>query len=242
MFWTELAPFLHRAFKASLNQNQNFPSHREGVIKLIPKQGKPPHKMKSWRPITLLNVDYKIVSCAIANRLKSVIDGIISPCQTAYISGRYMGENTRLLFDTIALTRDKKIDGMIVAADFEAAFESISWEFLRSVMSRLNFGSKFLQMINLLYLNPHNFSRIMLNGHLGPQIRLKRGIRQGDPSSGYLFDIAVEVLAGQINQSTEIKGIHISPEKQIKISQYADDTILLLDGSANSVKNAMDES
>ena len=80
---------------------------------------------------------------------------------------------------------------MILAADFEAAFESISCEYLRTVMSKMNFGSKFLKLIDFLYLNPNNYSRIMINGHLGPKIFLQRGIRQGDPSSGYLFDIAV---------------------------------------------------
>ena len=95
-FWSELGPFLHRAFIASLTQNQNFSSHREGIIKYIPKQGKSPNEIKGWRPITLLNVDYKIVSSAIANRLKKVINDIISPSQTSYIAGRYIGENTRV--------------------------------------------------------------------------------------------------------------------------------------------------
>ena len=121
-------------------------SHREGIIKLIPKQGKSPHEMKGWRPITLLNVDYKIVSTAIANRLKSVIDDIISPCQTAYISGRYIGENTRLLFDTLTLANNNKVGGLVVAADFEAAFESVSWGYLKAVLKRMDFGSNFLKM------------------------------------------------------------------------------------------------
>ena len=69
---------------------------------------------------------------------------------------------------------------------------------------------------------------------MGSQIQLQRGIRQGDPSSGYLFNIAVEVLTGLINKSNRIKGINISPTKEIRVSQYADDTILLLDGSTAS--------
>ena len=241
IFWNELGPFLLRAVNESLIHNVPLPSHREGIIKLIPKQGKSPHEMKGWRPITLLNVDYKIVSAAIANRLKKVIDHIISPCQTAYIAGRFIGENTRLLFDTISYANENEIEGMILAADFEAAFESISWEYLRTVMAKMNFGSKFLKLIDFLYLNPNNYSRIMINGHLGPKIFLQRGIRQGDPSSGYLFDIAVEVLSSIINESNKLSGVNISPDKQIRISQYADDTILLLDGSTKSLNGALDE-
>ena len=82
--------------------------------------------MKGWRPITLVNVDYEIMSTAISNRLKSIINDIIIPCQNACISGRYIGENTTLLFGTITLTRYNNIPGVILAADFEAAFELIS--------------------------------------------------------------------------------------------------------------------
>ena len=241
MFWPELGLFLHRAFNESLTQNQNLRSHREGIIKMIPKQGKSPHEIKGWRPITLLNVDYKIVSTAMANRLKSVIDKIISPCQTACISGRYIRENTRLLFDTLIQTKNEKTKGMIAAADFESAFESVSWEYLKLVMIKINFGSKFIKMIDLLYLNPDNYARIMINGHLGQKISLNRGIRQGDPSSGYLFNIAVEVLAGLINKSSALKGIDITTRKEIRISQYAYDTILFLDGTAESLKGAMNK-
>ena len=240
-FWCELGPFLHRAFLASLTKQQVLQSHREGIIKLIPKPGKSPHDVKGWRPITLLNVDYKIVSTAIAIRLKSIINKIISPCQTAYISGRYIGENTRLVYDTVAAANKNKIKGVIAAADFEAAFESVSWEYLTSVLKRINFGTNFIEILKLMYLNHSNFSRIMINGHLGPQVFLHRGIRQGDPSSGYLFNIAVEVLTGLVNHSSTLKGIEISPSKQIRIAQYADDTILFLDGSQNSMKGAMNE-
>ena len=240
-FWPELGPFLHRAFNASLTQNQKLPTHREGIIKMIPKQGKSPHEIKGWRPITLLNVDYKIVSTAMANRLKDTIDVIISPSQTAYISGRYIGENTRLLYDTLMQAKNEKINGIIAAADFESAFESVSWEYLRYVMEKMNFGPGFLKIIDLLYLNPENFSRIMINGHLGQKISLNRGIRQGDPVSGYLFNIAVEVLAGIVNNSVALKGINITPRKEIRISQYADDTILFLDGTTESLKGAINE-
>ena len=151
-FWSELGPFLYRVLVASIKHGQTILSHREGIIKLIPKQGKFLHILKGWRPITLLNVDYKIISSAIANRLKNVMDKIIEHSQTAYISGRYKGENTRLLFDTIAFAKNK-LPGMILIADFEAAFESVAWQFLRLDMARLNFGSYFRTMIYLLYLN-----------------------------------------------------------------------------------------
>ena len=240
-FWPEISPFLYRAFMTSLNYEHELPSHREGIITLIPKQNKSRHSLKGWRPITLLNVDYKIISAAISTRLKSVMDSLIGPAQTAYIPGRYIGENTRLVFDTMAYTEAQQVKGMILAADFEAAFESISWAYLRSVMKKFNFGPNFINMANFLFFNPKNYSRIMVNGYLGEKIYLQRGIRQGDPASGYLFNLAAALLTEQINSSNVLTGIYLTEYHEARISQYADDTILLLDGTERSLKGAVEE-
>ena len=240
-FWFELGPFLYRAVKESLREGDGLPSHREGIITLIPKKGKSPHTYKGWRPITLLNADYKIVSTVISNRLKSVMSKIINPAQTAYTSGRYIGENTRLVHDIIHWTKNNNKKGIILAADFEAAFESVAWNYLRLVIQELNFGPNLKKMIDHLYLNSKNHSRILLNGHLGNKIFLQRGIRQGDPGSGYLFNLAVSILTEQIIKSTRFKGIQIDRKNEIRISQYADDTILFLDGTETSVTGAIGE-
>ena len=131
--------------------------------------------------------------------------------------------------------------GIILAADFEAAFESVAWNYLRVVIHELNFGPNLKQMINHLYLNSKNHSRILINGHLGDKIFLQRGIRQGDPGSGYLFNLAVSILAEQINKSTNLAGMQIDRNNEVRISQYADDTILFLDGTDTSVTGAIEE-
>ena len=240
-FWLEIGPFLFRAVKTSLKKGEALPSHREGIITLIPKKGKSPHTNKRWRPITLLNADFKIVSTAVSNRLKRVMSKLISPVQTAYSAGRYIGENTRLLHDVIYWTRNNKKPGIILAADFEAAFESVAWNYLKLVLNEFNFGENLKAMISCLYLNTGNYSRILLNGHLGTKIQLQRGIRQGDPASGYLFNLAVSVLTEQISKSTKLTGIHIDRNNEIRISQYADDTILFLDGTKRSIEGSIEE-
>ena len=195
---------------------------------MIPKHGKSPDNIKGWRPITLLNVDFKIISAAISTRLQSVIQKLIDPCQTAYIKGRYIGKNTRLVFDIInnLLTNDGS--GLIMSADFEAAFDSLSWCFVSKVLEKYNFGPQLRKLIDMLYLNSDNFSRIMLNGYLGDKIHVNCGIRQGDPASGYLFNLAVNTLAQQIKRSKLLTGIRLSPNNEVRISQYADDTVLFL--------------
>ena len=88
-----------------------------------------------------------------------------------------------------------------MAADFEAAFESVEWSYLRMVLREMNFGRKIRNILNHLYFNPEYFSRVLHNGYLGKKNQLEKGIRQGDPASGYLFNIAVSLLTRQIKTS-----------------------------------------
>ena len=240
-FWNVLGHFLHRAYVFCSEKNKMISSHREGIITMIPKAGQSPDHVKAWRPITLLNTDFKIISSAIAARLQRVISKVTDSCQTAYVKGRYIGENTRLVYDVIhKLSEEGKI-GAIISADFESAFDSLSWEFVSRVLKYYNFGSYFRKMLTNTYMNDENFSRILLNGFLGEKIYLRCGIRQGDPVSGYLFNLAVNVLANQIKQSRIISGIQLSPNSEVKIMQYADDTVLFLDGEASSIRGALSE-
>ena len=240
-FWAKLGPFLYRAFVFCNQNGKKLLTHSEGVITMIPKAGKHPDSIKGWRPITLLNIDFKIISAAVSARLQSVAGSLIDQCQTAYIKGRFIGENTRLIYDVISHLVSREGTGLIMSADFEAAFDSISWNFICKVLDQYGFGPKFRRLINVLYLNTSNFSRIILNGHLGDKIYLKCGIRQGDPASGYLFNLAVNILSQQIKRSSILTGINISESIEVRISQYADDTVLFLKNSSNCIEGALQE-
>ena len=135
-----LGVFLFRACKEGLQNKTLINSHRESVVTLIPKQGKPHDSMKGWRPISLLNVDFKIILSAIANRLKTVMCNLISPAQTAYIPGRFIGDNSRIMYDIIEYVNATSTSGIIMAVDFEAAFDTVSWEFLIEALDCYNFG------------------------------------------------------------------------------------------------------
>ena len=238
-FWKKIGPFLYRAFMSGIPNNKTLISHREGVITMIPKAGSSLDGVKGWRPITLLNVDFKIISAAVAARLQSVANNLIDNSQTAYIKGRFIGENTRVVHDIINHLVENEGTGLILSADFEAAFDSLSWEFIKIALVRYGFGPYFRGLIGSLYLNTENFSRIILNGHLGDKIHLKCGIRQGDPSSGYIFNFAVNILSEQIKKSNMLTGIKISEENEIRISQYADDTVLFLENSSKSLQGSV---
>lgn len=81
---------------------------------------------KNWRPITLLNVLYKIISGCISLRIKKVLDSLISDTQSGFLKGRYIGENTRFIYDIMSYTELKNIPGLLVLIDFEKAYDSMS--------------------------------------------------------------------------------------------------------------------
>ena len=82
-------------------------SQRQGITRLIPKKDKNLTLLKNWRPISLLNVDYKIATEALALRLRKVLPSIVSDIQTGYIEGRFIGENIRMISDIIHFTAEQ---------------------------------------------------------------------------------------------------------------------------------------
>ena len=101
--------------------------------------------IKNWRPISLINVDSKIASKALAVRMKKVIHILISYDQTAYIKGRYIGESVRLIDDLLKYAENENIDGMLFAADIEKAFDSVDHNFIYGSLKKFGFGKDFVQ-------------------------------------------------------------------------------------------------
>ena len=96
-----------------------------------------------------LNTTYKLASACIADRLKKVLPCLIDEDQTGFISGRYIGENIRLLYDVISYLEKNNYPGMLLLIDFEKAFDSVSWEFLFKVIEYFNFGNSFMKWIKV---------------------------------------------------------------------------------------------
>ena len=106
-------------------------TQKQGIITCIPKDNKSRYQVKNYRPISLLNCTYKIASGAIANRIKTVLDKLINKDQTGFLAGRYVGENTRILYDIMQYTEEHNISGLLLLIDFEKAFDSLSWNFIK---------------------------------------------------------------------------------------------------------------
>ena len=100
-------------------------SQPPGVIALIPKKDKDKSLLENLRPISLLNVDYKIPTKIIAKRIEKVLPRIINPNQTGYVKGRFIGENIRLIQDVMSLTKNANMPGIAFFLDFRKAFDTI---------------------------------------------------------------------------------------------------------------------
>ena len=130
-------------------------------------------------------------------------------------------------------TEENDIPGLWLFIDFEKAFDSVSWNFLYKVLNFFNFGLGVIDWVKTFYNDIS--SRINIGGHLKDIFLPKRGYRQGDPISPYLFLLCAEILAIKIRNNKQIKGIIID-RYEYKVSQYADYTSLILDGSEQSLK------
>ena len=237
-FWKQLGSFVVRAINFGFDQGELSVTQQQGLIVCIPKENKCRKKLKNWRPITLLNTIYKIASGSIANRIKQVLNKLISTDQTGFIAGRFIGENTRLMYDILHFTEEQNIPGLILLIDFEKAFDSLSWSFIDKVLKLFNFGPNIRQWINVFYKNC--CSAVTQCSCLSEFFKLGRGCRQGDPISPYLFILCAEILSIRIRNNENIKGIKID-NTEFKFSQYADDASAFLDGSKTSLEQTLEE-
>ncbi|MCU7800901.1 MAG: hypothetical protein KZQ70_12335, partial [gamma proteobacterium symbiont of Lucinoma myriamae] len=235
-FWRDIGYFLIRSLNYGFSLGELSVSQKQGVITCIPKGDKDKLYLKNWRPISLLNTAYKLASACIANRIKTVLPNIINEDQTGFISGRFIGENIRTLYDIMHFTEKYKIPGLLLLIDFEKAFDSVSWIFIDGVLDFFNLGSCIKNWIKVFYSNI--VSCVYVNGQLSQSFSIYRGCRQGDPLSPYIFLMCAEILAILVRNNPYIKGIRVN-EEEFRISQYADDTSLLLDGTEASLINSL---
>ena len=177
--------------------------------------------MKNWRPISLVNVDAKLASKTLAKRLEKVLPEVIHFNQNAFVKGRTIFDAVRTIDDVIEYARYKDVPGILVAIEFEKAFDSLPLNFLLRVLHAFNFGLSFIQWIRVLYNNAS--SCVMNNGFATGPCALSRGVRQGDPLSPYLCFIALETLDIKIREDDGIKGITIREEPVKLLSLFADD-------------------
>ena len=201
-------------------------SQKQAIITLIEKKGKDKRQISNWRSISLINVDAKIGSKAIARRLQEVIPDIIHHNQNAYVlKGKSIFDAVRTIDDILEFTERKKIKGLMLATDFKKAFDSVNRRFMFETLSAFDFGPSFISWIRTFYQNIT--SSVMNNCFSTGPFNILRGVRQGDPLSAYLFIICLEVFAISIRENKNIQGILVDKE-EIKLEVFADDVTAFL--------------
>ncbi|KAI8478588.1 hypothetical protein Bbelb_436860 [Branchiostoma belcheri] len=225
-FWEVLGPDLLAVLNEGLGDGLLSESQREGIISLLDKKGDPLNPANK-RPISLLNVDYKIFSKALANRLKDVIGTVVHTDQSCGIPGRSIDDSVCLLRDIVEYVNGTESSCVLIALDQEKAFDRVSHDFMAKVLNKLGFGPAFRNMIAALYSNVK--SKVQVNGLLTESIAVERGVRQGCPLSPLLYVLCIEPLAAAIRSDPLIRGVKVpGANQEIKMVQYADDNTCVL--------------
>lgn len=167
-------------FASLLKGTLPHPQFLHAHVIVIPKPDKDPSIPDNYRPIALLNSDYKIFTKTLANRLSRILPSLIHKDQVRFVPTRHAGDNTRRTIDLIDLLTRTKVPAVILSLDAQKAFDHLSWPFMFAILSKYGFSGSFVQALKSLYSHPT--SQVQLSSHLSPLFPLSNGTRQGCPT------------------------------------------------------------
>ena len=202
---------------------------RSGDITVLHKKGRT-EEIRNYRPITLLNVDYKIYAKIMGFRMREALDYFVSKEQLGFVPGRIITEASHLTQLVQAYLDETNEEGLLIALDWEKAFDRVSWDFLHKAYNALGFGLKF-QFRAMLMTNPDSPPQrtVKIDGERGAPFEIHSGVPQGCPFAPLAFLVCAEALTRAIKSNPDLEGISIGGTRHL-ISQFADDTLLYLRG------------
>jgi hypothetical protein len=219
----------------------SFPSTlSETLIALIPKTDCPKN-FKEFRPISLCNTTYKLITKIMVNRLRPFLDQIVGPFQSSFIPGRGTTNNAIILQEAIhSMRKSKRKKGdMVFKIDLEKAYDNVSWDFLQACLTQNGFPPVTVKLI--MYCVTSSSLSILWNGRRLSNFTPTTGLRQGDPLSPYLFVLCMEVLSRSI-----IKSIDDGHWQPVRLSRngpplshlfFADDVLLFAKATKSQALN-----
>lgn len=208
--WSIVEKDLYRMIRKSQGCQKIGGSTNSAFLALIPKE-KGANSFSRFRPISLCNIGYKLITKFIANRLKTILPGIIPENQGGFIQGRQLVDNFILVQEVIHSSVVRKEKGMAVKLDLESAFDRVRHRFLLNVLKKFGFGSKFIKWIKACISEP--WIAPLVNGRATDFFKASRGLRQGCPLSPLLFVLQSSVLSFLLNkklQDQDLMGLSIA--------------------------------
>ena len=206
-------------------------------IALLPKS-EDRSRIQNYRPISLLNTLYKVVAKIYANRMKPLLHHWILPSQTGFVPNRCILDNIFLAFEAIEWALEDNQELTMLLLDFEKAYDRVSWTFLRTTMEKMGFHNRWIEQV--MALNTNASASIIINGVNSKTFQLQRSVRQGCPLAPYLFLLTVDVLGQMLQHPTNgVKGLKLPDSSHITNQMFADDTLLLLEGTKDNMERAI---
>ena len=238
-FYKELEEELFNMYLHSLETEVLPPSARKGIISLLPKKNKDSRYIKNMRPLTLLNIDYKILAKIFALRVKKVLPSIIGEQQTGFIEGREIHSNIRKTIDIVSHISTSGKSAMVISIDFIKCFDYLEHSGIFGSMEYFKFPDRFITWSRIFF---NQFSFCTQNAGYSSSFHSKlRGINQGCPYSPILFLLPAEVMAHLFKNNPRITGVKVgvSEIRQILL-QFADDATVFLEFTQENLEAAIE--
>jgi hypothetical protein len=247
-FWHLLGDDLVHEVLAAVNSCEIPAGWNDTTIVMIPKV-KNPEKVTQFRPISLCNVVYKVISKMLAARLRGLLSEIIGPTQSAFVPGRLITDNVLVAYEcfhSIKKRRQGKKGTCAVKLDMHKAYDRVEWGFLEKIMLKMGFDRRWVKLIMKCVTTVRY--RVRINSDESDIFSPSRGLRQGDPLSPYLFLLCAEGLTALLSKAEieeELVGVKVCREApSISNLLFADDSLILMQadvGNAGCLKRILDE-
>lgn len=238
-FWEDLGDYLVKAISQFFSSSTMPRSWGKTFVTLIPKKD---HlkKVSDFRPISLCNVCYKIITKILANRLKLVLNNLISREQSGFIPARTPLDSI-IVVQKIAhsINQDKSSPPrMIFKVDIEKAYDTLPWNAALATLARMGFLNIWISWIRACFTSV-SYS-LIINGEPTKWITPARGVCQRDPLSPYLFIIVAQILSNILNKAcltSIIPGFNRSLSYNFNHLMYANDLIIITTATRRSARN-----